>query len=43
MERGDGDDPPTPGVVVVVVAVVVDRNPDGNGQDGNGDVFVNIC
>ena len=27
VERGDGDEPPAPGVVVVVVVVVVDKNP----------------
>ena len=34
MERGDGDEPAAPGVVVVVVAVVVDRNPVEHIEDG---------
>ena len=34
VERGDGDEPAAPGVVVVVVAVVVDRNPVEHIEDG---------
>ena len=33
VERGDGDEPAAPGVVVVVVAVVVDRNPGEHVED----------
>ena len=33
VERGDGEEPAAPGVVVVVVAVVVDRNPGEHVED----------